>query len=634
MHAHAIAQVEPPSIGIHLIWIGPRPWLYSPGGWSIQRRVSQRSGEVICDSLSQAALNELRLLFELRLSLGVLSYRQGHMPPPVDKAGAGPGLPAEIFTYNLYEAQPSVRVNLEARESFAFALRAGKVVAVSGAPRDGNVGYFLGALAIDTVVLYARELRSVQFCIPEKPEPGDAWDNEPFIVKELQLPLRELMPGLGSPDEEFNEALARIPPGTALDPEEFTRLADTLRAGVQLAGPPRPVDQVLLLREQTDAEFEELIALDPLKVMVFHPTWRRALGFGFFDQDPTLVPGQTYQYRITGHFPAEDVVDRVYGFHTIPSQTQLPAEFYLHDLHMLLPQPVKVELAPGSDGSGLRHISRRGIRLLPQQQSFWQLPFALDEWSLVVDFPDPVEAVILELHEQDHDLEFAWLSANDSTLGGPEVVPAEINPRLMFPEPVRQLRLLGKGFLFAIRLPAGPKGLQPFSKVLPPVTLQNVPHPAPPLLASIRNLQQATPVAVDDLTPAAPAARHALGFQIDWRPAPQAGVTNWPLDDDAAPPLDGALYQIEHRQVTLAADGVTIADATDWAPVLDDENWVLGDRDEGIRTIRIHPRVDVMLAYPEEPRRSAAAGLVGALCNTADHRGDRLPGHFTQSPGA
>ena len=609
MHAHAIAQVQPPTVGVHLIWSGFRPWLYSPGGWSIQRRTFKGRGEVSCDRLSFADINDLRTLFELRLSLGVLSYRKGPMPVPLNKVSAGAGFQGEIFTFNLYQSQPQVEVNLICGESFAFGLRAGKVVAAGGLQQGPNCTHTLTALAIETVVVYARDPRTLQFCVPSKPEEEAGWDNVPFIVKELQMPLRELLPALTSADAELAEAQSRIPPGTTLDPAAFKQLAETLRAGVQAAGPPRPIDQVLLLRDQVDADFEELIALDPLRVMLIHPSWRRALGFGFFDRDPALVVGETYEYRITGHFPAEDVEDQVYGFHTIPSQTQLPAEFYLHDLHLLLPQPIKVERAPLSTGNELRHITRRGIRLLPRQQSFWQLPFVLDDWSLVIDFPSPVETVILELHKTAHALKFMWLPESGGGLGGPETVPPEPNPRLAFPEPVKQLRLAGEGFLFAVRIPTGSTGLQNYSIVLPPVMLQNAPLPEPPLFAGIRNLQQPITAAESDLPTAEPFTRQALGFQVDWRPAPQPGVTVWPPEDDAAPPLDGTLYEIEQRQVILASDGLTIVDASAWEPVLPDENWVLGDRDEGIRTIRIHPRADAMLAYPEEPRRSAAAGL-------------------------
>ena len=68
-----------------------------------------------------------------------------------------------------------------------------------------------------------------------------------------------------------------------MDEAEFKRLANSLRAGVQQADPPRPIDQVLLMREDPTANFEELVALDPIRVLLSHPKWRRVLGFGWFE---------------------------------------------------------------------------------------------------------------------------------------------------------------------------------------------------------------------------------------------------------------------------------------------------------------------------------------------------------------
>jgi hypothetical protein len=32
MFAYALGQVEPPMVGIHLLWTGPQAWFYSPCG--------------------------------------------------------------------------------------------------------------------------------------------------------------------------------------------------------------------------------------------------------------------------------------------------------------------------------------------------------------------------------------------------------------------------------------------------------------------------------------------------------------------------------------------------------------------------------------------------------------------------
>ena len=41
--AHAIPQVEPPAVGVHLLWTGPWQWVWSLDGWSIQRREFRRT---------------------------------------------------------------------------------------------------------------------------------------------------------------------------------------------------------------------------------------------------------------------------------------------------------------------------------------------------------------------------------------------------------------------------------------------------------------------------------------------------------------------------------------------------------------------------------------------------------------
>jgi hypothetical protein len=129
------------------------------------------------------------------------------------------------------------------------------------------------------------------------------------------------------------------------------------------------------------------------------------------------------------------------------------------------------------------------------------------------------------------------------------------------------------------------------------------------LLADISNLQQETIPAEDDVPPLEPPTRHALGFRVSWRPATHEDIGVWPEDAGVAPPLEGGLFQIEHRQVLMAADGTTVVSTSDWSPILQDENWVLGDRDSGIRGEAILPNCDLMLAYPEIPQASEDAGL-------------------------
>jgi hypothetical protein len=253
---------------------------------------------------------QLRSQREIRLSFGTLTMREGSwlepVVPQVQLLTAQPVLASVgpptygIFTLELDETQPAVQVQIQAEASFAIALHEGKAVAVGG-PAFGSASYDMYAIAIDTITVYTIGVKLISFCIwHARANEEREWETEPFIVENLQLPLQELMPSLSNNDAEFAEGKTWLLPGETLNEDEFKQLVDTLRAGVQHAGPPRPIVQVLLMRDSLATNFEELVALDPIRVLLPHPKWRRVLGFGWFDNDPTLVAGDTYEYRITG----------------------------------------------------------------------------------------------------------------------------------------------------------------------------------------------------------------------------------------------------------------------------------------------------------------------------------------------
>ena len=352
------------------------------------------------------------------------------------------------------------------------------------------------------------------------------------------------------------------------------------------------------------------------------------MGFALFDSDPALVPGESYEYRISATFPAEDVLDRNHGFATVPSGTLLPTDFSLDGVRLRLPQPVAVGLTPGTPADPLIRVTRRGIQLDPRRDPFWLTP-SLDDWSLVVDFPEPVSSVVLELAEG-HDLVFAAGDTSDPFIATAPV-PGGTHPRLTFGSPVEQLRLRGKGFLHALRPSTAGDDKFEVAVVLPPIVLADTPLPAAPLTAAATNLQIAHAVPDDPIPAAEVPARHALGFTVSWRPAPAFALTGWIADLEAAPPLDATIFQVERRDEP----------AGDWVPVLGDENWTLGDRDGAIRDVPLSAGCEVMEAFPDsaEPpvrhrprvdpgRRAlrrrpgrAAAGRVRALPRAGHRRG-------------
>ncbi len=563
IYAQALGQVEPPRQGIHLVWLGPLPFGYAPGGWTIERRESQRdtSRPDACDALAGQRLTQLRRTLELQTAFGTVRLAQGIWPPD--------GQLCDAFTWNL-DHEATVIGSTDAERSFVYGIRDGKAVGFAGPPA---ILFDLGPHPVSQVVLLARGVERITLCLRgERP-----WEGAK-IIRDLQLPLRELMPALTSEQDEFAEAKARLIDGDVIDEQRFRGVADKLRATLSGLG-VRPIDRLLLLRARDDTDFEELPGTDPLRMLYASPTWRRALGLSYFDDDPALVPGERYDYRITGRFPG-DHDDAVFGFHTVPAATPLPAEFYLGGCMLRLPQPTVVGRAPSVLEGGTLVSSRRGIPLAAREGVLpWLDPLPGDV-SAVIDLPAPTTSVVLELDEG-HALEYEaglpWAG-----MGGTLPVPAGGQARLLFPSPVTQLRLHGKGFLFAVRVPAAalpPPPVLPLLTQLMGVELVNTPRPKPPLTAALTNLQQPGSAGI---TP--------LGFEVSWLPNLSPGLPFWPAGP-VPPPLDATGFQIERRQEPGGA----------FEPLLPGENLAFGTRDGAAPEQVVRPGVDVMEVFPEVP---------------------------------
>ena len=604
MHAHAIPQVDADGTGVHLAWSGPASWVYAPSGWTVQRRPARPPRAVDCEHLNADTIAELRLVRERRLGFGSLTLRDGAWLGALDV----PGLPAaepvaEVFRVDLDGVRRVARATATAKLSLLTALYEGRVVGVAG-PAAGPAGLEVRATRIDAFTVTTVEVEALVLCVdvPAADEAAE-WRDVPPLVTGLQLPFRELMPGLADGAAELAEARSRLRLGEDLDPESFGRLARALRPVLRAAGPPRPAELVLLLRETEADDADQARGLDPVRVLLAHPTWRRALGFAIFDDDPALVVGTAYEYRVSATFPAADVADANHGFATVPAGTLLPVDFSVGTVRFRVPQPVTVTLDPGTADAGLVRVTRRGIALDSRRDDHWLHP-GLDGWSLVVDFPVPVPAVVLEL-APGHALEWA-----SGPAFGPfpvtDPVPSGPRPRLVLPAPADQLRLRGTGFLHAVRASTLPEAATAgLSVVTPPVVLADTPLPAPPFHASAASLQRPAASLTSTLGPPGP-ARPALGFTVRWRPVPAFGLTGWPADADAAPPLDATIFQVERRAEP----------AGPWLPVLEDENWTLGDRDQGVRDLALVPGSDVLAAFPEQAGQPTGGTLDLTLVDT------------------
>jgi hypothetical protein len=599
VYVHTIAQVDAAVTGIHVIVSGPHPWLFSPTGWRIQRRRFHGSVQVDCENLTSTTLTSLRASYEMAHRFGTLSLRQGPRPIAIDASyapvpPATPG-PCEVYTLELTTPQPRVHVTAQATTSFAVALRDGKAVA-GGQELTGSATHGLIADGIDTVVVYTQGLTALGHCIAVPAT--DDWGSTPFLTT-LQLPIRELMPALTTPAAELAEARSRLLPGETLAADEFHPLADLLRLLVTHVGSGRPIDLALLLRTTADERMDEMAALDPLRAVLPHPKWRRALGFAYVDRDPTLLLGARYEYRVSGELPGHDLPGTVFGFHTTPARTPLPADFHLAGLRVRLAQPGHVTLADQTPAGALDLVTRRGVSLSGTRTPGWIGP-GLGGASAILDFPTPVRSIVLDLvgpHSLSYSGGSPWLPP-----GAPTPVGAGSRPRLDFAAPVHQVRLHGEGFLCGVRVRSDPPAtdkLIPVVRVTPSVLLAATAPPPPPVLATLANLQQPSTVVATDVPAGSPPPPAALGFRVRWLPAVADGVTVWPPDLPAPPRLDAPLFQIEHQQTSPP---------TDWQPLLEDDNISTGHRDDSQPPFVIGPGVDLMALYPElgRPRRGNA----------------------------
>ncbi len=522
--------------------------------------------------------------------------------------------PIEVFVQELNQPVNFARVEPTARTTFAIVLSEGKVVDTA----EGTGELMLQGQQIDTVVLYAVGMERFTMCVgaPSEIEPrdDDSWSQVPYIARAWTLPLQETDARLNSPAEELTAARDRLLGGEVLDAEAWNHLADPLRLAVAHPELGRPAERILLLRSNTEQPFEEMSFVDTLNAMAMHPRWRRILGFGYADRasagpdgNPAngVVQGETYEYRITGHFSAADLQDSIYTVHNAPSGTLLPASVHIRDLSLRFQKPASIVLGSPPPADSLLAVSRRGIAidgtaaasggLIPGQEG-WLLPF-LGPWSLIIDLPRPVGALTLEVgagHTFSYAPGDAW-----NFLAAPQPLPNGIAPTLRFDPAVSQVRLQGSGTLFAVRVPSGAQGEVARAVETGPVRFAAQPPPAPPTVLVAYNLQPPPTIVqgqIGETTQVPP--RPAPGFRLAWLPADRDGLGAWPVDLEAAPPLDSFAYQIERRQVYPGTGR-----AEPWAAIQADDNLTYGTRDAPSSSQPLVYGADLDAVFAKAPRR-------------------------------
>ena len=511
------------------------------------------------------------------------------------------GATADAFIQELTVPVERAAVTATARAAVAIALSYGKAVA-SGSSGATATTITLEAPRIDTVVVYAIAATNIFICVFERPRADEAaWQRAVMVAQGVTLPIHEADPSLANPAQEYARAQARLVGGEALTQADFVRMAATLRpAAAVTAG--RAGERISLMRADPAQSFEEIPFDMQVGALTLHPKARRVLGFGIAD-DNGLVPGHNYIYRLTGRFEVADGTDTIYDVHRIPTATTLPAAFAIRDLGLRFQLPVQVVLDPTPAATARNGASRRGILITTTGfDSSWLLP-SYDGWSVLISLPFPVTKVILEV-APGHG--FTYAAGLPWSFGAPPHVPLPPGPNveLSFGSPIMELRLAGKGVLFAVRIPSGQKGVVELHAYSQVVTFAAQPLPAAPLVLAAANLQQPPAIftgTIDESTPV-PERPHP-GFKLTWLPAPTGAVSVWPDDLDAGPPLDGLAYQIEHRTVDPPSH------FGPWQPIAADDNLTLGSRDMTATDLRLDYGCDLDALFPAHRPPSSQAGL-------------------------
>ena len=563
IRAHGLSEIDGPRRGIHLLFCGPPAWLYAPEGWRIERRLWRRKrSDSRCIVLEGPLLAELRRERELATAIGVATLGDGDwelMHPWSNET-------ADVLTLDLTTATGSVRIAVESATWMAFGMFGGKVVAAL--PLQGEaVQHTLSANAIDRVVIHAVHPKRVEVCA----EVAGAASAAGWVeIARLQLPVREVDGSLTDRPAEFAAAKARLIDGDALGEEEFGELADAVRA-LRAERPTRPIDWSV--RADPENPDSAMGALDALRLAMLDPGLRRAVGLAHFDDDPTLVEGEVYEYRVRAAFPADADIPRA-GFACVPIGAMVPADFFFGDIQVRLARPSRVEFVPARN-VGDMVVGRRGIAVGGGDPSWWQLPDLLGA-ALVLDFAVPQTNLGFEAVEAD--LRFVAFDANGAEIGL-DVVALQEGFALGFAAPCSRLVVKGKGRWLGLTGPAA-NMVDQFTDTAP-IAFASSALPPPPLWISARSTNA---VASTHTRP-----RSELGFDVSWQPPAAFGVAVWPPGAGTGPPLACARFEIEHA---VAGEAFT--------NVFRERAAAYGQRGDGT-TAQLHPGGDAMAIFAEAP---------------------------------
>ena len=502
------------------------------------------------------------------------------------------------YDIQLGAAHQLVQVTAQAPAVLAIAMRDHKAVDSRFLTNANGVqSVSFEGRSVDEVVLYAgQRLGGLSICVETAQTQDDEdadWKGVPYIAKGIQLPVRSVNMALASANDELALARSRLIGGEVLDATAFAGVATAMNEAAQ-PGPAAPVWFTTRLRRRLQDPFVEIRPWRYALAMTVDAAWRRALGFGFLDKGGGLAPGTRYDYRITGHFLRRDIEEQLFGFHTVPSGTQLPATFHLGPMRLTSAQTVIIALYPQVPDTALEGTSRKGIAIPPPQSASGP--------SLTLAFDTPVVRIVLEL-EPTLAGTLTYTGRTPDFYYGltgtayPGTITAAPRVTLDFDRPIDTLELRGTGFLYGVRLVSStddPDDLLVRSVVLPAVQYAATPAPAPPPALGTTNLQQ--PIVPGDPALTTQTPPQALGFRLQWvPPAPGSGTVGpWPTDLGVVPPSDVAAFRLERRRVDTAGA---------FAPVGQQMPPTLYFGNRGARTDPppLYFGIDALVAYPEVP---------------------------------
>lgn len=523
---------------------------------------------------------------------------EAHAPATGRQSAVAP-LPDSCLRYDIdfSVTHYAVRVIAGLPSMLTMAMHDGKVVdtrLLSSA--GGTQTAIFENRAVDHVLIYAtRAATALTICTDViDPKREDAsWEHAPFIAKNIHLPVRNVNPALGSLAAQSVLASSRLLPGEAFVQPQFDQVAALMNDTAANSDDVSPMVQFVLSRERVQDPFIEIRGWPYAFAMLMEADWRRMLGFGFFDKGGGLMPGNVYDYRITGRFRHRDLFERLLGFHTIPLGTALPRWFHLGPVLLETPKPSDVLMFPKPPANALRAAGRKGVALRPE---------GTGGRCLRMSFADPVRKVVLEIEPGENSgFKFQaqtsdyFLGLSGSMFAGN--VPASFRVELEFAEPVNQIEFFGSALLYGLRIPTAsvpgkPDDVIPVSIMIPAVPYQSTPAPDAPLFLGTQNLQQPQLPGDPAITTQEPPQN--LGFRLRWLPPPSSGtaVVPWPPDLGAFPPFDVAGFHLERRRVDT---GGSFVEADGASPPVKH----FGNRSSRREPLHLYPGIDLVAAFPE-----------------------------------